>query len=144
MVVPLVLPAQTDRLKNGNFIVSYNLHSDYAKGSREIYTTNANLTNAFKLNVLYYQNSTQLLATESITIRASAFTGVDDTLASIGVDLDKYLPDYYNRGVATNLNGLEINYANLQYLGTIIINYTPIQYNLDVNYLMDDGTGFFT
>ena len=137
-------PAQTDRLKNGNFIVSYNLHSDYAKGSREIYTTNANLTNAFKLNVLYYQNSTQLLATESITIRASAFTGVDDTLASIGVDLDKYLPDYYNRGVATNLNGLEINYANLQYLGTIIINYTPIQYNLDVNYLMDDGTGFFT
>ena len=136
-------PAQTDKLKNGNFIVSYNLHSDYAKGSREIYTTNANLTNAFKLNVLYYQNSTQLLATESITIKASAFTGVDDTLASIGVDLDKYLPDYYNRGVATNLNGLEINYANLQYLGTLIINYSPIQYNLDVNYLMDDGTGFF-
>ena len=135
--------AQTNRLKNGNFIVSYNLHSDYAKGDREIYTTNANLTNAFKLNLLYYQNSTQLLASESITIRASSFTGVNDTIASIGIDVDKYLPDYYNHGVATNLNGLEINYANLQYLGTLIINYTPIQYNLTINYMMDDGTGFF-
>ena len=53
------------------------------------------------------------------------------------------MPDYYNHGIATNLNGLELNYANLQYLGTIIINYAPIQYNLALNYLMDDGTGLF-
>jgi len=46
--------AKPERLKNGNFIVNYSFHSDYAKGSREIYTTNANLTNAFKLNLLYY------------------------------------------------------------------------------------------
>ena len=141
--VAILGSANTRRLKNGNFIVSYNLHSDYAKGDREIYTTNANLTNAFKLNLLYYQNSTQLLSSESITIRASSFTGVNDTLASIGIDVDKYMPDYYNHGIATNINGLEINYANLQYLGTLIINYTPIQYNLVINYMMDDGTGFF-
>jgi hypothetical protein len=85
--------ANTQRLKNGNFIVSYNLHSDYAKGDREIYTTNANLTNAFKLNLLYYQNQTQLISSESITVRASSITGVNDTIASIGVDLDKYLTD---------------------------------------------------
>ena len=136
-------PAKTDRLKNGNFIVSYNLHSDYAKGSREIYTTNANLTNAFKLNLLYYQNSTQLLSSESITIRASSFTGVNDSLASIGVDLDKYMPEYYNHGIATNMNGLEITYANLQYVGTLIINYAPTQYNLKINYMIDDGQGFY-
>lgn len=135
--------AKTERLKNGNFIVSYSLHSDYARGSREIYTTNANLTNAFKLNLLYYKDTTQLLSSESITVRASSFTGVDDTLASIGVNLDKYMPEYYNHGVATNINGLEISYNNLQYLGTIIINYTPIQYNLTINYMMDDGTGFY-
>lgn len=135
--------AKTERLKNGNFIVSYSLHSDYAKGSREIYTTNANLTNAFKLNLLYYQNSTQLLSSESITIRASSFTGVNDTLASIGVDLDKYMPEYYNHGVATNINGLEITYANLQYVNTLIINYSPIQYSLKINYMIDDGQGFY-
>lgn len=135
--------AKTERLKNGNFIVSYSLHSDYAKGDREIYTTNANLTNAFKLNLLYYQNSTQLLSSESITIRASSFTGVNDTLASIGVDLDKYMPEYYNHGVATNINGLELNYANLQYVNTLIINYSPIQYSLKINYMIDDGQGFY-
>lgn len=135
--------AKTERLKNGNFIVSYSLHSDYAKGDREIYTTNANLTNAFKLNLLYYQNSTQLLSSESITIRASSFTGVNDTLASIGVDLDKYMPEYYNHGVATNINGLELNYANLQYVNTLIINYAPIQYSLKINYMIDDGQGFY-
>jgi len=101
------------------------------------------LTNAFKLNLLYYQNSTQLLSSESITIRASSFTGNNDSLASIGIDVDKYLPEYYNHGVVTNINGLEINYANLQYLGTLIINYVPVQYSLDVMYMMDNGTGVY-
>ncbi len=141
--VTVIGAADTQRLKNGNFIVSYVLHSDYAKGAREVYTTNANLTNAFKLNLLYYQNSTQLLSSESITIRASSFTGNNDSLASIGIDVDKYLPEYYNHGVVTNINGLEINYANLQYLGTLIINYVPVQYSLDVMYMMDNGTGVY-
>lgn len=141
--VSILGTGNTKRLKNGNFIVSYSLHSDYAKGEREIYTTNANLTNAFKLNVLYYQNSTQLISSESITIRASSFTGVNDTLESIGIEIDKYQPNYYEHGIATNLNGLELNYSNLQYIGTLIINYAPTQYNLSVNYLMDDGTGYF-
>jgi hypothetical protein len=136
-------PAKPERLKNGNFIVSYNFHSDYAKGEREIYTTNANLTNAFKLTVLYYKDTNNLIMSDSITIRASSFTGTNDTLASIGVEVDKYLPEFYNHGVATNLNGIELTYANLQYLNTLIINYNPVVYNLTVNYMMDDGTGFF-
>ena len=93
--------AQIDRLKNGNFIVSYNFTSNYGKGVREVYTTDANMTNSFKLTVLYYQNSTTLLATESVSIRASSFNGVDDTLDSIGIITNKYLPEYYNNGVAT-------------------------------------------
>ena len=63
--------AEPERLKNGNFIVKYEFTSDYAKGDREIYTTNANLTNSFKLTVLYYKNQTQLLATDIITVRAA-------------------------------------------------------------------------
>lgn len=136
--------ADTQRLKNGNFIVSYNLRSDYAKGAREIYTTNANFTNAFKLTVLYYQNSTQLLATDSVTIRASSFTSDDINLSDIGIDVDKYMPDYYNHGVATNLNGLELTYANLQYLNTLIINYTPIAYNLTLHYMLGDNDNYYS
>ena len=141
--VALTGAAEPERLKNGNFVVKYNLTSDYAKGEREIYTTDANLTNSFKLNVLYYQNSTTLITSESITIRASAFDGDNDTLADAGVNVDKYLPKYYNHGVATNLNGLEINYENLLSLGTLIINYAPISYNLSVIYYLDNGTGFY-
>ena len=113
--------AQTERLKNGNFIVTYHFTSSYGKGVREVYTTDANMTNAFKLTVLYYQNSTSLLATESISIRASSFNGVDDTLDSVGIITNKYLPQYYNNGVATNLNGLELTYENLMDLNTLII-----------------------
>lgn len=141
--VSVVGSASTERLKNGNFIVSYNLHSDYGKGSREIYTTNANLTNAFNLNVIYYKNSTELIASENVLIRASTFTGINDTPKSIGIDVDKYLTDYYNPGVITNLNGLELTYGNLAYLGTVIINYAPIQYNLTISYMMDNGDGKF-
>lgn len=143
--VSILGSADTKRLKNGNFIVSYNLHSDYAKSNdREIYTTNSNFTNAFKLTVLYYQNSTQLLSTDTITIRASSFSSGNATLRDIGVDVDKYQPDYYNHGIATNLNGLELTYANLQYLNTLIINYEPIAYNLTLKYMLGDNDNYFT
>ena len=46
--------AEPERLKNGSFTVAYELSSSYGRGNREIYTTNANLTNSFKLTVLYY------------------------------------------------------------------------------------------
>lgn len=131
--------ARTERLKNGNFIVSYNLTSDYAKGDREIYTTDAKATSAFKLTVLYYQNSTVFLGTESITIRASSFTGLNDTLASIGVEVDKYRANYYNAGVPTNFGGKELTYDNLYELQTLIINYAPTTYNLTVDYYMKTG-----
>lgn len=134
--------AQEERLKNGSFIVSYNFKSDYAKGEREIYTTDANATNSFKLTVLYYQNRTTLLATDAVTIRASSFVGEDDTLTSIGVDVNKYLPDYYNDGVATNLTG-EFTYENLRNLQTLIINYEPTRYFFDVEYFNNDGTGHY-
>ena len=85
---------EPNRLKNGNFIVSYDLTCDYAKGSREIHTTNANMTNAFKLTVLYYKNSNTLLANESITIRALDFED-GANLMDIGVNVDKHKPDHY-------------------------------------------------
>lgn len=132
-----------ERLKNGNFIVSYSFTCDYAKGEREIYTTNANMTNSFKLTVLYYQGSNVLLATDSITIRASSFNGVDDTLESIGIEVDKYLPEHYNHGIATNLGGFELNYVNLQNLKVLIINYEPIAYNIMVDYYLNDGAGYY-
>lgn len=135
--------ATPERLKNGNFIVSYKLRSDYAKGGREIYTTNANLTNAFRLNLLYYKNSVELLSSESIIIKASSFKGDEDNLASVGIDLDKFLPEYYNHGVATNIGNLAITYANLQLIGTLIINYEPTQFNLGLSYYLDDGQGYF-
>jgi hypothetical protein len=133
----------TDRLKNGNFIVSYNLTCDYAKGEREIYTTNANMTNSFKLTVLYYQNSTTLIASDTITVRASSFNGVDDSLEKIGIDVNKYHPEHYNYGVATNLTNMELNYVNLQNLKALIINYSPIAYNIQVDYYLNDGTGYY-
>ena len=133
--------AEPTRLKNGNFIVNYQFTSDYAKGEREIYTTDANLTNAFRLQVVYYQNSTQILATEGITIRASSFEETGNTFASIGIDMDKYRPDYYNQGIATNLGNRELTYENLQNLGTLIINYPPISYNLTVEYFMGNNDG---
>lgn len=134
--------AQEDRLKNGNFIVTYTFNSDYAKGERETYTTDANATNSFKLTVLYYQNATTLLSQESVTIRAGSFIGVGDTLDSIGVKVNKYQPEYYNEGIATNLGG-QLTYEALSALKTLIINYEPIKYNLQVNYYIDDGTGTY-
>jgi hypothetical protein len=132
--------ANEDRLKNGNFVVTYNFNSDYARGEREIYTTNANATNSFKLTVLYYQNNTQLIQQESVSLRAGQFDD-NSTLASLGIDVNKYKPDYYDDGTTTNLNGLPITFENLQGLQTLIVNYTPTKYNLTVTYFMDTGTG---
>lgn len=131
------------RLKNGNFVVPYTLSSGYAKGQREIYTTNANMTNSFKLTVAYYKNSTTLLSSETVVIRASAFDKGNLGLADLGIDVNKYQPEYHNTGVATNLNGLDLTYENLQSLKVLIINYAPISYNLAVSYYLDNGQGFY-
>ena len=135
--------AEPERLKNGNFIVRYSFTSDYAKGEREIYTTNANLTNAFKLTVMYYQNSTTLLSTDTLTIRASSFKDSGTSFSDIGVDVNKYRPDYHDEGVATNLNNLELTYANMQYVGALIINYAATKYNLSVHYFTNNGSGYY-
>ena len=131
------------RLKNGNFVVPYTLSSGYAKGQREIYTTNANMTNSFKLTVAYYKNSTTLLSSETVVIRASAFDKENLGLADLGIDVNKHLPEYHNNGVATNLNGLDLTYENLQSLKVLIINYAPISYNLSVVYYLDNGQGLY-
>lgn len=131
------------RLKNGNFVVPYILSSGYAKGQREIYTTNANMTNSFKLTVAYYKNSTTLLSSETVVIRASAFDKENLGLADLGIDVNKHLPEYHNNGVATNLNGLDLTYENLQSLKVLIINYAPISYNLSVVYYLDNGQGLY-
>ena len=134
---------EPSRLKNGNFVVSYTLSSGYAKGQREIYTTNANMTNSFKLTVAYYKNSTTLLSSETVVIRASAFDKENLGLADLGIDVNKHQPEYHNNGVATNLNGLDLTYENLQSLKVLIINYAPISYNLSVVYYMDNGQGLY-
>ena len=135
--------AEPERLKNGNFIVRYEFTSDYAKGDREIYTTNANLTNSFKLTVLYYKNQTQLLATDIVTIRAANFEEFGNTISSIGIEADKYKPNYYNTGVATNIGNQELTYENLQQLRTLIINYTPIVFNSQVQYFISNDGNFY-
>ena len=139
----IVEVGEPSRLKNGNFVVPYILSSGYAKGQREIYTTNANMTNSFKLTVAYYKNTTTLLETNTVTIRASMFDNPGVTLEDLGIDVNKYQPEYHNVGVATNLNGLDLIYENLQSLKVLIINYTPISYNLAVSYYLDDGKGFY-
>lgn len=132
--------AEPDRLKNGNFLVKYNLTSDYAKGDREVYTTNANLTNQFRLNILYYKDQTTLLASETKVIYSSSFdeeTGLA-TFADIGINVNKYQPQYYSPA-SNNLNGLDLTYTNLQDLGTLILNYPAITYKTTVQHYMDDG-----
>ena len=141
--VNMVNAMEPTRLKNGNFIVSYNLTSGYAKGQREIYTTNANMTNAFNLTVAYYQNANTLIATDTITIRASAFNDGTPTLDGLGINANKYRPEHYNNGVATNLQGIDLTYENLQNLQALIINYAPVVYNLQINYFMNNGSGVY-
>ena len=101
------------------------------------------MTNSFKLTVAYYKNSTTLLSSETVVIRASAFDKENLGLADLGIDVNKHQPEYHNNGVATNLNGLDLTYENLQSLKVLIINYAPISYNLPVIYYLDNGQGLY-
>ena len=139
----LIEAGEPTRLKNGNFIVSYMLSSGYAKGQREIYTTNANMTNAFKLTVAYYKDTTTLLDISTVTIRASMFDKENITFSDLGIDVDKFLPEYYNSGIVTNINGLDLTYENLQSLQILNINYMPVSYNITVNYYLDNNDGMY-
>lgn len=141
--VSLTEAGEPTRLKNGNFVVAYTLSSGYAKGHREIYTTNANMTNSFKLTVAYYKDTTTLLDISTVTIRASAFDKPNITFSDLGIDIDKFLPEYYNSGIVTNFIGLDLTYENLQSLQVLNINYTPVSYNITVNYYINDGNGIY-
>lgn len=132
--------AKQERLKNGNFIYTVNLESDYAKGQDEVYTTNTAATDSFKLTVVYYKDSTTLLGTESVTINASSFVGVDTiSLKDLGIDTDKYQEAHYNKGMVTNFVGQVLSYANLYSLGTMVINYAPTMYSKEVGYYLNTG-----
>lgn len=141
--VSLTDAMEPTRLKNGNFIVSYTLTSGYAKGQREVYTTNANMTNSFKLTVAYYQNNNVFITTETVNIRASSFNDGTPSLEDLGINVNKYQPEYYNIGIATNLTGLDLTYENLKSLQALIINYLPMNYNLTVNYYMNNGDDLY-
>lgn len=132
--------AQQERLKNGNFILTVNLQSDYAKGQAEIYTTDSRATDYFYLNVLYYMEGNVLLGNKKLLIKASQFDGVNDTFESIGVDVNAYRPDHYNDGNVTNFTGKELTYENLYNLQTLIVNYAPVVYSKEVEYFLEsDG-----
>ena len=89
----IVSVGEPSRLKNGNFIVPYVLSSGYAKGQREIYTTNANMTNAFKLTAAYYKDSTTLFAPSTVTIRATMLDDSNITFEEQSINVDKFLPE---------------------------------------------------
>jgi hypothetical protein len=59
------------RLKNGNFIFTVPLQSDYAKSASEVYTTDATATDYFYLNILYYMKGSIMLGQEKVLIKAS-------------------------------------------------------------------------
>lgn len=132
--------ASQERLKNGNFIYTVNLKSDYAKGATEIYTNNTAATDAFKLTVVYYTNNTKLVGTETVTIKASDFvTGKNPTWASLGIELNKYQPTYYNPGTLTNFQGQALTYENLYNLQVLFVNYSPTIYTKEVEYYLFTG-----
>ena len=130
--------ASQERLKNGNFIFTVNLLSDYAKGQTEVYTTDSRATDYFYLNVLYYMEGNILLGTKKVLIKASQFTG-KDTFESLGIDVNAYRPDYYNDGSVTNFTGKELNYENLYSLQTLLVNYSPVVYSKEVEYFLESN-----
>lgn len=131
-----------ERLKNGNFLLTVKLKSDYAKGETEIHTTNTAATDSFNLTVVYYKDSTTLVANETVNIRASAFDKDNITFADLGIDVNKYQEDYYNKGVVTNFSGVTMDYNNLRNLGILIINYAPTVYYKDVTYYLYNGNSY--
>ena len=130
-----------NRLKNGNFILTVKLKSDYAKGATEVYTTDSVATDYFKLKILYYQDGNNLLATNEKIIKASDFyAGI--SFEQLGINVDAYKPIYYKSGQVTNYTGHMLTYEELKSVGTLIINYAPIVYTKDVEYFIrtDEGT----
>ena len=130
-----------NRLKNGNFILTVKLKSDYAKGATEVYTTDSVATDYFKLKILYYQDGNNLLATNEKIIKASDFyAGI--SFEQLGINVDAYKPIYYKPGQVTNYTGHMLTYEELKSVGTLIINYAPIVYTKDVEYFIrtDEGT----
>ena len=64
------------------------------------------------------------------------------TFEKLGIDVNKYRPDYYNEGKVSNFEGRELTYENLQSVQSLIINYGPTTYYKDVQYFMsgeEDG-----
>jgi len=132
------------RLKNGNFLITYDLASGYARSlDREVYTTDIGATSTFRLNVVYYQNGNIFVGQDTVLIRSVSFSEQETpTLSSIGIDVDKFKDEHYKSGVASNLGLMELTYDNLQSLGVLIINYEPIQYSVEVRYIIDSGSGY--
>ena len=132
------------RLKNGNFLITYDLASGYARSlDREVYTTDIGATSTFRLNVVYYQNGNIFAGQDTVLIRSVSFSEQETpTLSSIGIDVDKFKDEHYKSGVASNLGLMELTYDNLQSLGVLIINYEPIQYSVEVRYIIDSGSGY--
>lgn len=132
--------SKQDRLKNGNFILTVKLESDYAKGATEVYTTDTVATDYFKLKILYYQDGNYLISSDEQIIRASDFNEFVNTFESLGINLNKYKPDYYNAGTVSNFNKI-LNYANLKDTQTLIVNYSPVVYSKAIEYFLKDDDG---
>lgn len=130
--------ARQERLKNGAFVLTFNLLSDYGKGQTEVYTTDETATNYFNLRILYYQDGNNLIRSETQPLRSSDFKG-NDTLESIGINVNKYKPDYYNNGRVTNMGSNLITYESMYELQVLIINYAPTVYSKTVTYLMQQN-----
>lgn len=122
------------RLKNGKFILEFNLKSDYGKGDEEIFTTDKSATEYFTLRIMYYMNTNTLVASETKTLRRADFAETGNTFDSIGIDLDKYREQYYQPGIPSNFVGMELNYDNLSKIQALIVNYAPTIYTIDVNH----------
>lgn len=138
--VALVGQTTQERLRNGNFIFTVNLESDYAKGAGEVYTTDTAATDAFNLTVMYYRDTNILISSDTVTIRSMDFTNNDNvTFETLGIDINKYQPEYYNKGKLTNFSSGEISYEALRNLQVLFINYTPTVYSKTVEYYLNDG-----
>lgn len=124
------------RLKNGKFILTFNLKSDYGKGEEEIYTTDKSATEYFTLSLMYYSDTNTLIASERKTLRRADFAETGNTFDSIGIDLNKHRAEHYQPGVPTNFTGIELTYDNLSKVQALIINYAPMVYTIDVNHFV--------
>ena len=135
--VAIVGETEQKRLANGNFLLTVNLKSDYAKGESEIHTTDTASTDSFNLPVYYYKDGNQLVATETVKIKASDFDGKENiTFEDLGVRLNKHQEQYYGPGAVTNFSGKVLNYENLRDLGVLMVNYSPIVFYKEAVYFL--------